>query len=109
MLEKDRIRIKYIIETIDKIIEINQNTSFKEFDSNFLLKVATERLLETVAEACNAMSIEFKEKNNNIEWSAIKGMRNIIVHEYFSINYKVVYDTINTQLPNLKHQLLNSI
>ncbi len=85
------------------------NISFQDFDNNFLLKVASERLLETVAEACNAMSPDFKSNNPEIQWNAIKGMRNIIVHEYFSINYKVVYDTIHDQLDTLKHQLLKSI
>ena len=108
MLEKEKIRIEYIINTIDKIIEINEKKSFEDFESDFLLKLASERLLETIAEACNAMSSEFKDINNNIDWSSIRGMRNIIVHEYFSVNYKVLHNTILNQLPILKTQLLQS-
>jgi uncharacterized protein with HEPN domain len=108
MLEKDKTRVEYIINTIDKLIEINEQKSFEEFDSDFLLKLASERLLETIAEACNAMSSDFKDTNNNIDWSSIRGMRNIIVHENFSVNYKVLYNTIFNQLPILKTQLLQS-
>ena len=47
----------------------------------------------------------FAEQNSQIPWRSMRGMRNRIAHGYFDINLDVVWDTVQTALPALKHQL----
>ncbi len=40
-----------------------------------------------------------------IPWRSLSGMRNIIAHEYFGIDYNVVWDTVQNDIPRLHHEL----
>ena len=47
----------------------------------------------------------FAEQHPQIQWRSMRGMRNRIAHGYFDINLEVVWDTVQTALPELKKQL----
>ena len=47
----------------------------------------------------------FAEQHKHIPWRSMRGMRNRIAHGYFDINLEVVWDTVQTALPELKSQL----
>ncbi len=48
---------------------------------------------------------EFTQQHSNISWQSMRGMRNRIAHGYFDINLDVVWNTIQTALPELLEQL----
>lgn len=48
---------------------------------------------------------KFAAQNPTLPWRNIRGMRNRIAHGYFDINLDVVWDTVQTALPNLLHEL----
>jgi uncharacterized protein with HEPN domain len=48
---------------------------------------------------------EFSAEHPEIPWRSIRGMRNRIAHGYFDINLDVVWDTVQTALPQLLQQL----
>ena len=47
----------------------------------------------------------FAEQHKHIPWRSMRGMRNRIAHGYFDINLEVVWDTVQTALPELQSQL----
>lgn len=49
---------------------------------------------------------DFAAANPNVPWRAMRGMRNRIAHGYFDINLDVVWDTVQTALPELQKQLI---
>ncbi len=49
----------------------------------------------------------FAEEHTEIPWRSMRGMRNRIAHGYFDINLDVVWDTVQTALPELAAQLLS--
>jgi uncharacterized protein with HEPN domain len=51
------------------------------------------------------LSIEFRERHPEIEWNRIRGFRNRIVHEYFGIDYLIVWTIIETYLDDLISKL----
>jgi uncharacterized protein with HEPN domain len=63
---------------------------------------AVVRELEIIGEASNNLSEEFREQYSDILWRRMKDMRNFLIHEYFGINLKVVWDTCKKDLPELK-------
>ncbi|MBI5326268.1 MAG: DUF86 domain-containing protein [Ignavibacteriae bacterium] len=67
-----------------------------------MMRNATVRQLEIIGEAAAQLSKEIKSGNQDIDWEAIVGFRNIIVHEYFGINYEIVWNTIKTDLEILE-------
>jgi hypothetical protein len=61
--------------------------------------------LEIIGEACRGLSTELKGRHPEVPWSAIVGMRNILVHDYFGINLDEVWSAVERDLPTLHEQI----
>ena len=79
--------------------------SFAEFRQNRMMVQAVVRSLEIVGEAANQLTSDFKNKNPEIDWRTIIGMRNRLIHAYFDIDYQVVWKTVKEDLPSFIEQL----
>ena len=55
-----------------------------------------------IGEAATALSPDLKARYANVPWPQIIGLRNLLVHEYFRIDTKVLWDIANSDLPLLK-------
>lgn len=60
-----------------------------------------------LGESVGKLSEDFKSKNEQINWSKIYGLRNIIAHHYFGINVDLVWQIIQKDLPIFKEQINN--
>jgi uncharacterized protein with HEPN domain len=67
-------------------------------------RFATIKQIEIVGEACNHLSKKLKLQHSEIEWTQIKGFRNISIHEYFGVNLHIVWDIARNDLPVLKEK-----
>ena len=56
-----------------------------------------------------SLSDEAKESINAIPWNQIYGLRNRIVHGYEGVNFQIVWDTINDDLPELVTEIKNAL
>ena len=74
----DQVRIQHILDAISEVEGYLQDVSLEEFLSNSEKRFATVKQIEIVGEACNRISIEFKDANPEIEWRSIVGFRNKI-------------------------------
>jgi len=59
------------------------------------------RLIEVVGEAAGRVSAEGQRRYTKIPWPAIIGTRNRMIHGYDSIDFEILYETINEDLPPL--------
>lgn len=66
---------------------------------------AVIRPLEIIGEAANRLPDHFTRKHSDIPWAQIIGMRNFLIHDYGRVNLELVWDTIQTDLPELKAKL----
>ena len=55
-----------------------------------------------IGEMVDKLSNEFKKKHHEIEWTNIKGFRNIVAHDYFGIDAEEVWQIIKNKIPALK-------
>jgi len=100
---RDRIR-----DILDAIAEIQQFTrgmdyvTFKEDDKSIR---AVEMNFIIIGEAANQIPEEVEEKYTTIPWILMRAMRNRIVHVYFKVDEKLMWDTIQTDLPPLIPEL----
>ena len=62
---------------------------------------AVVRNFEIIGEAANRLSTDFKRLNDSINWDRLRGFRNRIVHEYFGIDYDIVWSIIEDDIPSL--------
>ena len=75
--------------------------------SGNMLAYAVVRAIEIVGEAASRISQETRDTLPKIEWRAIIGMRNRIVHDYVHINRDIVWDVATNDLPRLIAELEN--
>jgi uncharacterized protein with HEPN domain len=80
--------------------QISQLTfDFFKQDQTFIR--AFVRSLEVIGEASKKISSEFKKKYPDIDWRAMAGMRDKLIHDYFGVDYEIVWDVIKNEIPKL--------
>jgi uncharacterized protein with HEPN domain len=64
------------------------------------------RALEIIGEATKNLSSQLKTEYSDVNWKKIAGMRDKLIHAYFGVNLPLVWETVKTDLPQLKKQTL---
>ena len=69
------------------------------------LKRAFVRSLEVIGEATKNVSTELRQKYSHIDWKAMAGMRDRLIHHYFGIDYDIVWDVVTNKVPLLHREI----
>jgi uncharacterized protein with HEPN domain len=101
-MRNDKTYLTHIRDAIESIEEYLEGVTYERFVSNKMIIDAVVRELEIIGEAANNLSDEFREQHSGVLWRRMKDMRNFLIHEYFGVNTKVVWDTCKDNLPQLK-------
>ena len=94
-----------IKEAIEKIETFTKDLTFENFVQDIKTVDAVIRNLEIVGEASKHVPKRIKERYSDIDWKAIIGMRNVVVHEYFGVNLEILWKTIRSRLPELRARI----
>ncbi len=106
MSERDwRIYIKDISKSCEKILKYTENLKFEQFKTEGMVVDAVIRNLEIIGEAAKNLPEEIKAKYPEIEWKKIAGLRDILIHHYWGIDYEILWDIIKTKIPDLKNKI----
>lgn len=73
--------------------------------TNSMMCYACTKLVENIGEAAKHISEEVKSMYPDIAWKRVTGMRHVLVHEYFGIDFEILWNVIQTELPVLKPQI----
>lgn len=106
-VKDDKYYLDKIIRDLSFVIEHTANKSKSEIASDLVLLDSIMFRLIQIAENTGKLSEQFKDKNHAINWRAIKGMRNRIVHDYGTIDIDIIYETVSESIPALYDALLN--
>jgi uncharacterized protein with HEPN domain len=91
-----------MLESCDRILEYTKELSFEDFKKNYLVVDAVVRNFTIIGEAAGRIPEEYKVKHSEIKWDRIRGFRNRIVHDYFGIDYQIVWIIIENNIPELR-------
>lgn len=94
-----------IREAIASIRSFVKGMDFEQFEKDDKTVYAVLAKFIVIGEAIRSLADNFSEEYPEIEWSKIIGMRNKIVHDYFSIDKEVIWKTIEKRLPELEGQI----
>ena len=97
--------IEDILQSAYKILNYSEGLSFDQFIKDDKTVDAVIRNFEIIGEAANRFSDDYKKKYPSIDWHRIRGFRNRIVHDYFGIDFSIVWQIKETYLPHLITQL----
>jgi uncharacterized protein with HEPN domain len=99
---------EYLRHIYDECVYISSSCSNllkSEFLDSETLKRAISRSLEIIGEATKKIPVDFKLKWSSVEWRSMAGMRDRLIHEYFGVNYHIVWDVVENKIPLLKIQI----
>ncbi len=103
MKKNDFIYLKHILDAIEKIYNyLSDIFDYEMFDKDSKTQDAVLRQLSIIGEAANKISSEFKLKYPELPYQNMIAMRNFVIHEYFGVDTKVVWDTCYEDLPPVK-------
>lgn len=100
-----KLLIEDILESANKIQRYTTGMSFEQFTVDEKTVDAVARNFEIIGEAANRLPDDFKAQHSKIDWNRIRGFRNRIVHDYFGIDYSIVWNIIENYLPELEIEI----
>lgn len=103
MLISNLVLLHHICDEADFILKHTLNKSKQAVLKDEVLCRAIIRSLEIIGEAARKTEDEFKSIYPHIEWKKMAGTRDRLIHDYFGIDYDIVWDIIQTKLPDLHH------
>jgi len=101
--------LKDILEAIKRIQTFTRNMGQEDLLDDLKTQDAVLRNLEIIGEAVKNISSDVRSEYPDIEWRKISGMRDKIIHMYFGVNWDIVWDVIENELPKLKKEVQNCL
>src|SRR5690606_16365425 len=101
--------LEHILDEINFVLD---STSSRDYDSTVndpILSRAIIRSLEIIGEASNKIDPDFRTANPHVEWRKITNTRHRLIHDYFGVDYEIVWNIIVEKLPELKEDILQLI
>lgn len=98
-----------ILESANKIQKYAGNLSFEDLTKDRMRVDAIVRNFEIIGEASSNVPEEIKDKYSFVEWKRISNFRNVLVHEYFMVDYEIMWEILKDKLPELEKQIKSII
>lgn len=97
--------LKHIVESITQIEEYTRDISEEAFLTSLEKQDAVLRRLEILGEAVRNLPEEFRAPHSDVPWNKVMATRNILIHNYFGVDFKLVWATVKESLPPFKKQI----
>ncbi|REJ82758.1 MAG: DUF86 domain-containing protein [Acidobacteria bacterium] len=93
--------LRHILDEADYLARASSGLTCDEYLRDETLQRAFVRSLEVMGEASKNLSGEFRLRHAEVDWRAIAGMRDRLIHAYFGVDHELVWDVVETKIPPL--------
>jgi uncharacterized protein with HEPN domain len=96
---RDKEYLADVVEAVQRIVSYTAELSYEEFLADRKTQDAVLRNLQVMGEAVKKLSALVKQAHPHLPWKQVAGMRDKVVHDYFGINYDIVWALAKQELP----------
>jgi uncharacterized protein with HEPN domain len=93
--------LRQILEYAQYAQELCVNKAPPDLRADWRAAFALERVMEVVGEAVKRLPDELRQRYSQVPWRLIAGMRDMLVHNYDSVDYQILWDTVHNDMPLL--------
>ena len=104
-MRPDRLYLLDIIEAADRVDVHLAERDREKFLADITRQAAVLHELTVIGEAANRISETLRQAHTGTPWAKIVSFRNVVVHEYFGLNWEIVWDTATELVPELRRQV----
>lgn len=107
-MKDDRAYLLHILECIRRI-EDDVKDGRNAYESSHTIQDAVIRNLQVMAESAKRLSVELQAAHPAVNWRAITGLRNVLVHDYFGVDLGIVWEIVAKDVPEFKTAVLRML
>ena len=104
-MRPDRLYLLDIVEAADRVDVHLAERDRDKFLADITRQAAVLHELTVIGEAANRISETLRQAHPGTPWAKIVSFRNVVVHEYFGLNWEIVWDTATELVPELRRQV----
>ena len=104
-MRPDRLYLADILGAANAIADFLERVEEERFTADGLLQSAVLQKLMVIGEAASRVSSELRERHPQVEWRTIVGLRNVVAHQYFAIEWSLIWTTAIQDVPALREQI----
>ena len=97
--------LEHILDEARFLLGASKGVDWESFRQDEILKRAFVRSIEIMGEAVKNIPDSVRQQYSGVEWRAIAGMRDRLIHEYYGVNYRMVWDSVTNKVPALAESI----
>lgn len=105
MSRSDADYLRHVLDEAMYLINASDRPTWTEFAEDETLKRAFVRSIEVIGEATKNLSDTTREEYSGVQWRAMAGMRDRLIHGYFGVDYEIVGEVATKKAPELADQV----
>ena len=98
--------LRHVLDEADYLARQVPRLTREQFLQDETAKRAFVRSMEIIGEAVKKVPDEIRVRYSDVEWRALAGMRDKVIHHYFGVDYEIVWDVAANKVPVLRQQIM---